>query len=83
MKVIFSPDSGPNRMLNFYARIGIRERAKDEEKSLHGGSYRLCPAPSGERDPGGGDHPLTGEQISREKPYLSASGFHSSLLSDK
>jgi len=49
-------------MLDFCVRIGIREEAKDEEKSVHGGSDRLCPAPSGERDPGGGDHPETGDR---------------------
>lgn len=31
----------------------------DEEVEVHGGADRLCPAPSGERDPGGGDHPQT------------------------
>ena len=29
--MISSPDSGPERMLEFYVRIGIREGAKDEK----------------------------------------------------
>jgi len=58
--MICSPDPGLDRRLDFCVRIGIREGAKDEEKSAHRGSDRLCPAPSGERDPGGGDHPKMG-----------------------
>ena len=38
--VICSPDPGPKGMLDFYIRIGIRERAEDEEELFHGGSGR-------------------------------------------
>jgi putative transposase len=48
-------------MLDLYIRIGIREGAKDEEKSVHGSLDRLCPAVGGERDAGGGDYPETGD----------------------
>jgi hypothetical protein len=44
--LICSPDPGPKWMLDFYVRIGIREGAENVEESVHGGSDRLCPAPS-------------------------------------
>lgn len=61
-QLICSPDPGPKGMLDFYVRIGIREGGEDEEKSVHGGPDRLCAAPGGERDPGGGDHPEAGDR---------------------
>ena len=60
--MICSPERGPDRVLDFYVRIGIREGGEDEEKSVHGGPDRFCIAASGERDPGGGDHPEAGDR---------------------
>src|SRR5665647_620554 len=51
--VICSPDPGPKGMLDFYARIGIREGAEDEEESFHGGPGRLRPAAGGVGHPSG------------------------------
>ena len=50
--VICSPDFGPDRMLDFYIKIGIPEGTEDDEESFHGGSGRLCLAAGWERDPG-------------------------------
>jgi len=38
VRLICPPDLGPNRMLVFCDRIGIREGDKNEEKTVHGGA---------------------------------------------